>query len=333
MEHKTESFGTPQLGGESQSHSVEATHETLSQLQDMARGSMPEQSRDGIDAGGETTQQSKAELLAAIRVRNERMLAEIPGRAETRDIDRDEPFDARTSHEERTIQETPEGAPMTDAHAGGALGERDLQFAIARNLGRDEHEVIAFSKPPEAGIEGEEAHGLTRHGPDAGFLDTRSMEIYIVDNKAAGDVRTIATCSSLTTSLESTIENLQQQVREGQPKQRTATETGEGPDTRYEQHISQRLEAAREAARDGRPMPKDVHLVVTNAGGYASGISASLEQRSIEFVDVVPDTVKQAREQDIKKARDAGRPPGRARSHGASQSARGGLRSSDNHKT
>ena len=71
------------------------------------------------------------------------------------------------------------------------------------------------------------------------------------------------------------------------------------------------LESPLKAVDSGKVIPKNVSLVITNAGGYHSDVSKKLKERGIKFKDVTGKEVRDTRKKDIKEARKAGMKPGR----------------------
>jgi hypothetical protein len=250
-------------------------------IQGGERGAAGEAARAGEAAA------VRPSLQGAVEGGASRTAAEVAaGPAETDAAATDRaPVERPADHE--VTSSLPATKEKTAAHAGGALGERDLGYAMGREG------LVQISQPAEAGIPGEARHGLTEGGIDAAYVDPKDGDLYLVDNKAYGQVRTVRECSSLTDNLPQNLEAMRGEI-------------AKGPDHPYKQGALDKLDAAIVAAKQGERMPEGVHLVVTNAGGYARGISRELMDKGLEFKDVVPPGVRAERRADLPAARERG---------------------------
>jgi hypothetical protein len=192
-------------------------------------------------------------------------------------------------------------APMTAAHAGGALGERELAFALGQ---RGFRFVVSPAGPA--------AHRLTGSGFDSIAYNPETGELWLIDNKASGSLARAEgkKATALGVNLEESLDEAVAVVR-GMP---------DFPD---KQVVLRRLEDSLDAVRSGQPIPGalKVKLKVTNAGGYAGG--ARNLPRDVEFEDVVGPTVRGARKADIAKAKgEEGVRPGRPSGHEETEAMR-----------
>jgi hypothetical protein len=191
-------------------------------------------------------------------------------------------------------------APMTAAHAGGALGEREVAFALGERGFR-------FAVSPT----GPGAHRLTGSGFDSVAYNPANGEIWLIDNKATGSVGNIEgkKATALGRNLEASLNGAVQAVRNM-------------PDFPDRPVILDRLERAHAAVRNGQPIPANlnVKLKVTNAGGYATG--ARNLPRGVDFEDVVGPGAAAARRADVAQAEQQGIAAGRPRSHAQTEAMR-----------
>ncbi|MGF1430792.1 hypothetical protein [Kitasatospora sp. LaBMicrA B282] len=179
-------------------------------------------------------------------------------------------------------------APVTAAHAGGALGEQDLPFLLGQR---------GFRLITSAGAGG---HGLTDRGFDAVAVHPETGDIWLVDNKSSGALgkaegrKATALGRNLARNLEETIGAIR--AMPGFPEQA---------------QVLRRLAAALVAVKAGKLIPPElkVHLVVTNAGGYGSG--ARNLPPGVRTEDLVGEEVRAARAKDVATAAQAGVRPGR----------------------
>ncbi len=181
--------------------------------------------------------------------------------------------------------------PTTAAHAGGAMGEMDAAFELGK---------MGFDPILSAG--GPAGHKLTEAGFDIVAYNKSTGRLWIVDNKASGGTGTVRDASAITKNLETNLGKAIDIVK-GLPQFET------------KQAVLSKLEATRSAVSGGKPLPMDVELVVTNAGGYHTGIGKSLADKGVKFVDLVGPEIVKTREADMAKARAAGQSTGRPASH------------------
>jgi hypothetical protein len=181
--------------------------------------------------------------------------------------------------------------PMTAAHAGGTMGEVDAAFA----LGQKGFDIII-------GPAGPGGHKLTERGLDIVAYNLKDDVLWVVDNKASGGTSTVRSASAITKNLETNLKTALKEVKAL-------------PDFPNKARIVQHLESSVEALEKGKALPGEVRLVITNAGGYHSGISGSLKKQGILFEDFTGSAVRDARKRDIAAAKAAGVRPGRPVTH------------------
>ncbi|MGW9043349.1 hypothetical protein ACWGQL_12435 [Streptomyces lydicus] len=189
---------------------------------------------------------------------------------------------------------------VTGAHAGGAYGEHDLPFLLgARGI----RLVITSSGPG--------AHALTGHGFDAVGVDPKTGEVLLYDNKGSGilDKAEGKKATALGKNLRNSLEEALAKIRAM-------------PDFPEKAEVLRRLDGARSAVKDGKPIPPDlkVRLKLTNAGGYAHG--ARNLPPGVEYEDVVGPEVREARRKDIADAEKDKVSTGRPRSHAETEAMR-----------
>lgn len=188
--------------------------------------------------------------------------------------------------------------PMTPAHAGGAMGELDAAFA----LGQQGFHIIV-------GPGGSAGHQLTASGIDIVAYNPATGQLWLIDNKASGGTSTVQSVSALTTNLEQNLAGAIRQIRSARHIPNRA-------------NILRLLVNSLRQVRAGQPLPSNVSRVVTNAGGYHSGISRNLRQQGLRFVDLTGAATRGTRRADIRSARQAGVSPGRSTTHTNQQQAR-----------
>jgi hypothetical protein len=182
----------------------------------------------------------------------------------------------------------PEGpTPTSPAHAGGAMGEADAAFV----LGRSGMEVVT-------GPAGPAGHGLTECGFDCIAFRPANDEVWIIDNKAIGAARRVQEATAITDNLSTNLRNSIQEIEALQ-------------DFPKKDVVLQKLRDTLTAVQAGSPLPSGVRLVVTNAGGYATGIGRALASKGVEFVDVIGRDIISVRKTDIRAAKAQGAAPGR----------------------
>ncbi|MGW2408982.1 hypothetical protein ACWCXK_31340 [Streptomyces sp. NPDC001739] len=177
--------------------------------------------------------------------------------------------------------------------AGGEYGEHDLPHLLGE---RGVEAVITSSGPG--------AHRSNEPGFDYVGIERGTRAIWLVDNKAVNEVKAIEgkRATALGVNLHSSLERALGKIRKA-------------PAFAGKADLLRRLEAARDAVRAGRPIPDELNikLVVTNAGGYGTGVD-NLPPQAM-FVDLVGPEVRAAREADIAAAQNVGDNPTRPRSH------------------
>lgn len=177
--------------------------------------------------------------------------------------------------------------PMSAAHAGGAMGERDAAFG----LGRRGFDIVI-------GPAGPGGHQLTEPGLDIVAFNPATEELWIVDNKASGGTSTVQEASAITKNLEKNLKTALAEVKAL-------------PEFPNKSKVVALLDQAVTAVSGGKPLPAKVRLVVTPSGGYHSGVSKKLVSAGVGFDDLVGSDIRETRKADIKKAQASGQKPGR----------------------
>lgn len=178
--------------------------------------------------------------------------------------------------------------PMSAAHAGGAMGERDAAFA----LGQQGFRIVL-------GPAGPSGHGLTTPGLDILAYHPQRNELWYVDNKASGGTGTVQSASAITANLATNLRTALAQVQNMPAFPERAA-------------VIQHLQNSLSALAQGLPLPQGTRAIVTNAGGYHSNVSRNLTARGIDFLDLTGQAVRDARRQDLATARGAGVSTGRS---------------------
>jgi hypothetical protein len=175
----------------------------------------------------------------------------------------------------------------TAAHAGGAMGEFDVAFA----LGQRGFEFVI-------GPAGSGGHELTEKGFDGIAHNPQTGETWILDNKASGGTSTVQEAPAIVTNLE---KNLVKAIADVEDLPRFPNQAA----------VVKNLQDALSALSQGQPLPAKVRVKVTNAGGYHSGISKKLKAANVEFEDITGSVVRDARKRNIARAKAEGRRSGR----------------------
>lgn len=179
------------------------------------------------------------------------------------------------------VQRDPD-KPTSAAHAGGTMGELDAAFG----LGEKGFDIIM-------GPAGEGGHKLTAHGFDMVAYHPGTGELWIVDNKASGGTSTAQKASAITENL---IPNTEKAIGYIEKLQ----------DFPHKKAVLAQLQATKNALGAGHKLPAKVSLVITNAGGYHSGIAKKLKDLGVKFEDLTGKAVRDVRKADIRRARKAG---------------------------
>jgi hypothetical protein len=255
-------------------------HEVAHVVQQREGRVRPTAQRDGVPINDDPALEAEARALGARAARLTGSFA---------------PFDAAAPLRAALGRSAPaaDGAPAqcddnpSAAHAGGAMGERDAAFALAREQGLKF--VIA---PGGAG-----GHKLTTPGLDLVGISPTG-ELWIIDNKASGSPGKVQDASAIVENLVANVEAAIAHVKslEAFPEQ------GD---------VIAKLETTASALRAGKPVPAGVRVVITNAGGYVTGIGSRLAARGIQFQDTVGPSTIATRKADIRKAKAADVAPGR----------------------
>lgn len=195
-------------------------------------------------------------------------------------------------------------APVTASYAGGALGEKELPFALGE---QGMHMVITASGPG--------AHPLTGHGFDAIAWDPKQRELWLIDNKSTGDLGRLegGKATALGPNLESSLADAVDKVRKIQ----------DFPD---KAEIVGKLEKSLASVRAGKGIPQGigVKLKLTNAGGYGGGkgVGARNLPPQTTAEDLVSPAVRKARGEDVAAAKINEAGTSRPRSHADTEAAR-----------
>lgn len=164
------------------------------------------------------------------------------------------------------------GTIRTGAHAGGSLGERDMVFQSAKANNRR----VVFG-PGGIGPEGKTGgKSLFHSGPDALMVDSngpiknrkikvyiRGQTIYLYDNKASGGFKNIDDVSALKKNLGKSLDTTIKRVQNTAP-------------FRGRDALIKRLKEARAHFKRTGKLPSDFRIVLTNAGGFAKGVTQNL---------------------------------------------------------
>ncbi|HKD09618.1 MAG TPA: DUF4157 domain-containing protein [Bryobacteraceae bacterium] len=195
-------------------------------------------------------------------------------------------------------------APVTASHAGGALGEKELPFALGE---RGIHMVVTASGPG--------AHSLTGHGFDAIAWDPHERELWLIDNKSTGELGPLegSKATALGPNLESSLAEAVDKVRRIQ----------DFPD---KAEIVSKLEKSLASVRAGKGIPagSGVKLKLTNAGGFGGGAGVGARNLPPQTTaeDLVSSTVRKARGEDVAAAKLNEANPSRPRSHADTEAVR-----------
>ena len=187
--------------------------------------------------------------------------------------------------------------PTTAAHAGGAMGEVNAGFALGK-MGFDI--VIGPSGPG--------GHKLTARGLDIVAYNAATGELWIVDNKASGGTKGVQKADAMTKNLQTNLRTAINEIKGMKDFPSKATVLG-------------KLDATLKAVTGKAALPSDVKLVVTNAGGYHTGIGKALAAKGVVFVDVVGKDTIAARKADVAAAKAVGDKTGRPVSHADTKKA------------
>jgi hypothetical protein len=195
-------------------------------------------------------------------------------------------------------------APVTASHAGGALGEKELPFALGE---QGMHMVITSSGPG--------SHPLTGHGFDAIAWDPKERELWLIDNKSTGELGPLEgrKATALGPNLESSLAEAVDKVRK----------IADFPD---KAEIVGKLEKSLASIRAGKGIPSGigVRLKLTNAGGYGGGkgVGARNLPPQTTAEDLVSPAVRKARGDDVAAAKINDAATSRPRSHADTEAAR-----------
>jgi Domain of unknown function (DUF4157) len=197
------------------------------------------------------------------------------GRGGANSAEMSRPGDAWESSASRTAAGHPNigsGSPplvlrQPPGHQRGHAGEQQMGFGSysAEN-------GWAFVEGPS----GAAGHGTTQPGPDGVAYNVRTGEVHILDNKSwartgVGKATAIDPTANLLKNLDKLIAKVQGMSPEQLP---------------YRQRVLRSLRQTRAALRSGGQIPGRVRMIVTNAVGRSTHVTARLERAGVEFVDV-----------------------------------------------
>jgi hypothetical protein len=153
-------------------------------------------------------------------------------------------------------------------HARGHVGEQ----AMGAGSYRAENGWVFIDGPSGGG-----GHAVTQSGADGVAYNVRTGELHILDNKSLARRGNVGSATAIDPA-RNLVQNLTRMIR--------AVE-GTSPDQNpYRQRILRRLRQTRARVRAGQPPPGQVRLIVTNAGGRSTGVTARLRRLGVEFVDI-----------------------------------------------
>jgi hypothetical protein len=145
----------------------------------------------------------------------------------------------------------------------GHAGEQGMGFYYSQEKG------WAFLEGPSGGG----GHASNARGFDGvAFRTDGPPEIQILDNKSLARDGNVSSASAITTNLKKNLDALAQRAADPALN-----------DVPRIQEVRDSIAKAREALATGRPLPPDVHLVVTNSGGASTGVTAGLAGQGVEF--------------------------------------------------
>ncbi|MCX6123243.1 MAG: hypothetical protein NTV34_00595, partial [Proteobacteria bacterium] len=129
-----------------------------------------------------------------------------------------------------------------------------------------------------AGPSGDGGHAGNEHGADGCAFHPQTFDTVVYDNKAYASSRNLGSKAG---------ETIDPTVRLGATLDRLINQIASGPDNPYRARVLSNLRAARGALSGGpQAWPSNVRLALTNVGGNSKGITQSLQQRGIVFIDL-----------------------------------------------
>lgn len=153
--------------------------------------------------------------------------------------------------------------PMDPRHARGFAGEQGMGFIHYRR----EDGWIFFEGPS-----GSAGHGVTQSGFDGVAYNVKTGEVHLVDNKSLARQGNVGSASAIDPSrnLSQNLDGLIQRVEAAK-------------DVPGRVRLLARLRALKTSLVGGKPLPKDVKLVVTGVGGQSTGVTGRLQSGGVEF--------------------------------------------------
>ncbi len=147
-------------------------------------------------------------------------------------------------------------------------GEQGMGFHYSQEKG------WAFLDGPSG--TGAGGHPWNAGGPDGFAYRTEGdFELHVLDNKSYASDAPVGKASALTDTLADNVRDKLRQAND--PSMNDVPRINE---------VRKSLADTETALRNGTPLPPEVHLVVTNEGGRASGVSPGLAGQGVEFRDI-----------------------------------------------
>lgn len=173
----------------------------------------------------------------------------------------------------------------------GAFGESEARFAIGR-LGWE-----LYSRPLRLNEHDAEGKGTYDSGFDFVAYDPVADRLKLIDNKAYTDPEAvISKATALSDNLEANLRDARDWLDLARERAQDDAEIRARVD-----HVLDLLDAGIEALQRGDWLPNNVEAVLMNAGGFAEYVGRSLSALGIGLEDVIPETVRQAQEQDLRQ--------------------------------
>jgi len=161
----------------------------------------------------------------------------------------------------------PGHAPPGGHGPRATAGEQGMGFHYSQEKG------WAFLDGPSGSGGG---HAWNAGGPDGfAFRTEGAFEMHILDNKSYQTPGDVGHATALTDTLA---DNVHERLAQAMDPRMN--------DTPRIDEVRRALADTETALRTGAPLPADVHLVVTNEGGRASGVSPALAGQGVEFRDI-----------------------------------------------
>jgi len=226
--------------------------------------------------------------------RDEKILSENPLRNSDNILERG--ISPKIVEDEKTkIFEASKKIPVSQA--AGYMGEQDMAFI----LGKMGHDPIIGP----GGIAGKQTN---ERGFDYVGLNSKTGHILIADNKAVGIPGLVDEADALTSNFAQNVADAISQIEAA-------------PSFVGKEHVISKLRELKDRLDRGDPnKPDGIDISITNAGGFATGISRKLQKEfrvatklnyDLTFEDLVGQDTINVRKEDIKEAIKRGVKPGR----------------------